>query len=30
MDKILISYGNESEDEILKQLNSITDFAKNH
>ncbi len=30
LDKILISYGDESEEEILKQLNSITDFAKIH
>lgn len=28
LDKILISYGNESE--ISKQLDSITDYAKNH
>jgi len=28
MDKILISYGNETD--ISQQLNSITDFAKNH
>ena len=30
LDKILISYGNENQQEIQKQLNSITDFAKNH
>lgn len=30
LDKILISYGDESEEEIQKQLNSITDFAKLH
>ena len=30
LDKILISYGNENEEEIRTQLNSITDFAKIH
>ena len=30
LDKILISYGNDSEEEIKNQLNSITDFAKLH
>ena len=30
LDKILISYGNDNEDEIKNQLNSITDFAKLH
>ncbi len=30
LDKILISYGNENQQEIQKQLDSITDFAKNH
>lgn len=30
LDKILISYGNESEEEINKQSTSITDFAKLH
>ena len=30
LDKILISYGSESEEEIKKQLTSITDFAKLH
>ncbi len=30
LDKILISYGNENEEEIKNQLNSITDFAKLH
>mgnify|MGYP001580346431 CR=1 FL=1 len=30
LDKILISYSDESEEEIKKQLSSITDFAKNH
>ena len=30
LDKILISYGNENQQEIQKQLNLITDFAKNH
>ena len=28
LDKILISYGNETD--LIQQLNSITDFAKNH
>lgn len=28
-DKILVSYGNESEDEVKQQLSSITDKAKN-
>ena len=30
LDKILISYGDESEDEIKNQLAEITDFAKVH
>ena len=30
LDKLLISYGNENNDEIKKQLESITDFAKIH
>ena len=30
LDKILISYGDESEEEIKNQLDSITDFAKSH
>ena len=30
LDKILISYGNNSEEEIKNQLNSIADFAKLH
>ncbi len=30
LDKILISYGNENEEEIKTQLASITDFAKLH
>ena len=30
LDKILISYGNDNEEEIKNQLNSITDFAKLH
>ena len=30
LDKILISYGNDSEEEIKNQLTSITDFAKIH
>ncbi|MBI2558541.1 hypothetical protein HYW20_04415 [Candidatus Woesearchaeota archaeon] len=30
MDKILISYGDETEEELLKQINSVTDYAKNH
>lgn len=30
LDKILISYDSENEEEILKQLNSMTDFAKIH
>ena len=30
LDKILISYGDESEDEVKNQLASITDFAKLH
>ena len=30
LDKILISYGDESKEEIKNQLNSITDFAKLH
>ena len=30
LDKILISYGDENEEEINNQLASITDFAKNH
>ena len=30
LDKILVSYGNESEEEIKNQLLSITDFAKLH
>ncbi len=30
LDKILISYGDENEEEIQKQLESITDFSKNH
>ena len=30
LDKILISYGSEDEEEIQKQLESITDFAKSH
>ena len=30
LDKILISYGNENEEEIRQQLASITDFAKLH
>ena len=30
LDKILISYGNENQQEIQKQLDSITDFAKLH
>ena len=30
LDKILISYGNDSEEEIKNQLASITNFAKNH
>ncbi|MBI2647238.1 hypothetical protein HYW99_02070 [Candidatus Woesearchaeota archaeon] len=30
LDKILIIYGNDSEEEIKSQLNSITDFAKIH
>jgi len=29
-DRILISYGNENEEEIRQQLSSITDFSKNH
>ena len=29
-DKILISYGNENQEQIKNQLNSITDFAKLH
>jgi len=30
LDKLLISYGNENDEEIRTQLNSITDFAKIH
>ena len=30
LDKILISYGNENQEQIQNQLNSITDFAKLH
>lgn len=30
LDNILISYGNENEEEIKNQLNTITDFAKSH
>ena len=30
LDKILISYGNDSGEEINNQLASITNFAKNH
>ena len=30
LDKILISYGNENQEEIKNQLNSIADFAKLH
>ncbi len=30
LDKILISYGDESKEEIKNQLSLITDFAKNH
>ena len=30
LDKILISYGDENEQEIKNQMASITDFAKNH
>ena len=30
LDKILISYGNENQQEIQKQLDSITDFARLH
>jgi len=30
LDKILISYGNENQEEIISQLDSITDFAKIH
>jgi hypothetical protein len=30
LDKLLISYGDENEEEIKTQLNSITDFAKIH
>ena len=30
LDKILISYGNENQQEIQQQLSSITDFAKLH
>jgi len=30
LDKILIGYGDESEEEIQKQLSAITDFAKIH
>ena len=30
LDKLLISYGNDNEEEIKNQLNSITNFAKNH
>ena len=30
LDKILISYGNENQEQIKNQLNSITDFAKLH
>ena len=30
LDKILITYGNENEDQITNQINSITNFAKFH
>ena len=30
LDKILISYGNENQQELQKQISSINDFAKNH
>ena len=30
LDKILISYGDENQEEIKNQLAEITDFAKNH
>ncbi len=30
LDKLLVSYGDENEEEINKQLNSVADFAKNH
>ena len=30
LDKILITYGDESEEEIKAQLAEITDFGKNH
>ena len=30
LDKILISYGNENQEQIKNQLDSITDFAKLH
>jgi hypothetical protein len=30
LDKLLISYGSEIEEEIKNQLDSITDFAKVH
>ncbi|MBI2134348.1 hypothetical protein HYU09_00010 [Candidatus Woesearchaeota archaeon] len=30
LDKILISYGSDSEEELRNQLASMTDFAKNH
>jgi hypothetical protein len=29
-DKILVSYGDESGEELIKQINSVTDYAKNH
>ena len=30
LDKILISYGNENEEQIKNQINSITNFASLH
>src|SRR3989338_2190776 len=30
LDKILVSYGDETEEELIKQINSVTDYAKNH
>jgi len=29
-DKILVSYGEDTGEEIIKQINSVTDYAKNH
>ena len=30
LDKILVSYGDETEEELIKQINLVTDYAKNH